>query len=63
MELSLRLLAFLEHEMEKIKNDQERDTEDRHHASSVLGRIEADLEWEQDQHTDQEKPNVDALFS
>lgn len=50
MELTPRLLAFLAHEMEEIKDDKSRDSEDRHHASSVLGRIEGEMEWEQNQH-------------
>jgi hypothetical protein len=46
MELSPRLLAFLKHEMEQIKDDPERDMEDRSHASSVLGKVEGEVEWE-----------------
>lgn len=51
MDLNPRLLAFLKHEMEKIKNDENRPGEDRHHASSVLGRIDGELEWEEEQNT------------
>jgi hypothetical protein len=51
VDLNPRLLAFLEHEMKKVKNDKSRPSEDRHHASSVLGRIEGELEWEEEQNT------------
>lgn len=64
MNLTPRQLAFLEHEMEEIKNDSDRDSEDRSHASSVLGRIEGELEWEEEQHkevNDSESPTE--LFS
>jgi|GEM_PF-2810573 hypothetical protein len=50
MELTPRLLAFLEHEMEQIKDDRDRRAEDRKHASSVLGRIEGEIAWEKKQH-------------
>lgn len=49
VELNPRLLAFLKHEMEKIMDDRDRDSEDRSPASSVLGRIEGEIEWEKDQ--------------
>lgn len=57
MELSPRLLAFLEFEMRQIVEDRTRDSEDRAHASSVLGRIEGEMEWEESQH---ENGDVDA---
>jgi len=46
MDFSPRILAFLEHEMKEIKNDPTRSGADRKHASTVLGRIEGELEWE-----------------
>ena len=60
MDLNPRLLAFLEHEMRKIKNDQERSAEDRKHASSVLGRIEGEIEMNKQSHEDL---NAEELFS
>lgn len=50
MNLTLRQLVFLEHEMEKIVDSKDRDSEDRSHASSVLERIEGEIEWEQERH-------------
>lgn len=50
MDLSPRLLAFLEYEMKQIKNDPDRRSEDRTHASTVLGRIEGEIEWEKERH-------------
>jgi hypothetical protein len=49
MDLSPRLLAFLEHEMKQIMEDPDRDLEDREHASTVLGRIEGEIEYEKEQ--------------
>ncbi len=49
MDLNTRLLAFLEHEMQQIVDDRDRDSEDRHNASTILGRIEGEMEWEQEQ--------------
>ncbi|QLG29194.1 hypothetical protein HUG10_17390 [Halorarum halophilum] len=45
MELSARDLAFLEHEPTKIKEERDRDGKDRQHATSLLGRIEGEIEW------------------
>lgn len=64
MDLTLRQLAFLEHEMEQIMDSDERDSEDRSHASSILGRIEGEIEWEEERHkevSDFESPTE--LFS
>ena len=52
MDLTLRQLVFLEHEMEQIMDSDDRDHEDRSHASSILGRIEGEIEWEEEQHDD-----------
>lgn len=49
MDLSPRLLDFLEHEMKQIMEDSHRDLEDREHASAVLGRIEGEIEYEKEQ--------------
>ncbi|MBX0323027.1 hypothetical protein EGH21_08310 [Halomicroarcula sp. F13] len=49
MELNPRLLAFLEHEMQNIMDDPDRDDEDRAHASTILGRVEGEIEWEEEQ--------------
>ncbi|WP_020220974.1 hypothetical protein [Halarchaeum acidiphilum] len=46
MELTPRQLAFLEHEMKKIMDDDSRRQSEKSHASSVLGRIEGELESE-----------------
>ena len=64
MNLTPRQLVFLKDEMEKIVDSKDRDSEDRSHASSVLGRIEGELEWEEEQHEEAngaEKPTE--LFS
>ena len=60
MDLNPRLLAFLEHEMKKVKNDRGRPQEDRKHASSVLGRIEGEIEINEESH---EELNAEELFS
>lgn len=52
MELTVRQLAFLEHEMTEIKNDRNRPSEDRSHASSVLGRIEEVIEHEKEENAE-----------
>ena len=58
MNLTLRQLVFLEHEMEKIADSKDRDSEDRSHASSVLERIEGEIEWEEEQHGDLNAPDL-----
>jgi hypothetical protein len=63
MELTPRQLAFLEHEMKQIKNDQSRPSEDRSHASSVLGRIEGEIEHKKDQNRTESPDNTADLFS
>lgn len=50
MNLTLRQLVFLEHEMEKIVDSKDRDSGDRSHASSVLERIEEELQRKEEQH-------------
>lgn len=62
MDLSPRLLAFLEYEMKQIKNDQSRPSDDRAQASTILGRIEGEIEWEEEQHTNGNFNSVE-LFS
>lgn len=49
MDLNARHLAFLKTEMEQIKNNRDRDGEDRNNASEVLGRVEQEIEWQQNQ--------------
>ena len=61
MEFSPRILAFLEHEMEEIKEDRERSQEARKHASTVLGRIEGEIEMNKRQHNDQENETGELL--
>lgn len=64
MNLTLRQLVFLEHEMEKIVDSKDRDSEDRSYVSSILGRIEGEIEWEKEKHEQQngsDKPTE--LFS
>ncbi|WP_218927243.1 hypothetical protein [Halosimplex rubrum] len=51
-----RLLAFLKHEMEEIKNDPDRSLEDRNHASSVLGKVNGEIEWEKEQNRNEVTP-------
>lgn len=50
MNLTPRQLAFLEHEMENIKDDPSRANEERSHASTLLGKVEGEIEFEKDQH-------------
>ena len=50
MNLTLRQLVFLEHEMEQIVDSKDRDSEDRSHTSSVLERIEEELQRKEEQH-------------
>lgn len=50
MDFTPRQLAFLEHEMTQIIEADDRDGEDKAHASSVLGRVEGEIEWEKEQH-------------
>ena len=49
MDLNARQLAFLKQEMKKIKNDRERDGEDRNTAAEILGAVEEDIEWKENQ--------------
>lgn len=50
MDLTPRQLAFLEHEMKQIIESDDRDYEDKSHASTILGRVNGDIEWEKEQH-------------
>lgn len=52
MELSPRVLVWLQHEMEGIKNDPSCCGEDRKHASSMIGHIEEELEYRERSHND-----------
>jgi hypothetical protein len=63
MNLTPRQLALLEHEMGEIKNDSDRDSEDRSHASSILSHIEGELEWEEEQHDELNGNEATELFS
>lgn len=62
MDLTTRQLAFLEYEMGAIMESDDRTQEEKSHASSVLGRVEGEIEWQS-----QDKPNTDsdpdALFA
>ena len=49
MNLTPRQLAFLEHELTQIIEADDRDHEDKAHASSILGRVEGEIEWEKEQ--------------
>lgn len=49
MDFIPRQLAFLEHEMQQIKDDPEREGSERSHASSVLGKVEGELEFKEEQ--------------
>jgi hypothetical protein len=62
MELSPRQLAFLEHELEHIKDDPDRDYDDRTIAAEIFGKIEGEIEWEKEQHLNGES-SVEELFS
>lgn len=52
MDLSPHTLAFLEHEMKQIKGDPTRDSEEQAHASTVLRRIEWEMEQDQETNDD-----------
>lgn len=63
MDLTPRQLAFLEHEMENIIEADDRDFEDKSHASSILGRVEGEIEWEKDQNLNGEpEASAEELF-
>ena len=49
MDLNARQLAFLKQEMKKIKNDRNRDGEDRNNAAEILGAVKQDIEWKENQ--------------
>lgn len=49
MDLTLRQLVFLEHEMKQVVDSKERDSEDQSHASSVLEHIEEELQLKEEQ--------------
>lgn len=51
--------------MKQIKEDSTRDMEDREHASTVLGCIEGEIEWEKEQNSDLNGSDLDVgeLFS
>ncbi|UBF19623.1 hypothetical protein HRTV-10_gp39 [Halorubrum tailed virus 10] len=48
MQLSPKHLAFLEHELEQIKDNPDRDYEDRTIASEIFGKVEGEIEWEKE---------------
>ncbi|UBF21669.1 hypothetical protein HJTV-2_gp49 [Haloarcula virus HJTV-2] len=50
MELTPKQLAFLEHELEHIKDNPDRDYEDRTIAAELYGKISGEIEWEKQQH-------------
>jgi len=56
MEFNPRILAFLQYEMKQIKNNPNRDTEDREHASTVLGCIEGELEYREEHYNGETNP-------
>lgn len=51
MELHPRELAFLENEMENIIEAEDRRHSEKEHASTILGRVRGEIEWEAEQHT------------
>lgn len=50
MNLAPRELAFLEHEMNLLKDDSSASGEVRMLASAILGKVEGEIEWEKNQH-------------
>ncbi|AAL54987.2 hypothetical protein HfxHF1_455 [Halophage HF1] len=62
MQLTPKHLAFLEHEMEQIKDDLDRDYEDRNLAAEIFGMVEGEIEWEKErQHNGDVSP--EEIFS
>ncbi|UBF19747.1 hypothetical protein M1M41_gp086 [Halorubrum sodomense tailed virus 4] len=62
MQFTPKHLAFLEHEMEQIKDDPDRDYEDRTIASEIFGKVEGEIEWEKErQHNGNVSP--EEIFS
>lgn len=49
MNLTPRQLSFLEHEMAQIIESDDRDYEDKSHASNILGRVEGEIECKEEQ--------------
>jgi len=47
--------------MEQIIEADDRDPEDKSHASSILGRVEGEIEWEKEQTVNRE-PDAEELF-
>ncbi|QIR31205.1 hypothetical protein M1M18_gp095 [Halorubrum virus Serpecor1] len=62
MELTPQQLAFLEHEMEHIKDDPNRDYEDRNLAAELYGKVSGEIEWEKQQHQNGNVP-AEEIFS
>lgn len=50
MDLNPRLLAFLKYELKQIQDDRDRAGEDRKMASTLVGRIEAEIEKQENTH-------------
>jgi len=50
MQFTPKQLAFLEHELEAIKDNPDRDYEDRTIAAEIFGKVEGEIEWEKQQH-------------
>jgi hypothetical protein len=47
MNLSVRHFAFIRQEMEQIKDDSARHSEDRHLAAEIMGKAQGEIEWEE----------------
>jgi hypothetical protein len=48
MQLDSRELGFIEQEMEEIKDDKGRHSEERHLAAELLGKARGEIEWEKE---------------
>lgn len=64
MDLTTRQLAWLHHEMEEVLNS-DRPDEDKAIASSIYGRAQGELEWEEQQQYNgtPSEPDAEQLFS
>ena len=58
MDLNARHLTFLKKEMIKIKNDRDRDGEDRNNAAEILGAVEQDIEWKENRRHEEGKDQI-----
>lgn len=59
MNLTVRQYAFIAHEMDSIKYDSQRHSEDRHLAAEIMGKARGEIEWEEQQSYNGESEHID----